>query len=891
MPKSWVSNGVMSVVSGARVMPNDYTEELDMPGSRLSLMLPWFVVLLGAVLYSAWLAVFGIVSLTASPMPAFFADRTAVACTLLAAFAAVELLPHAFVGSWVLPPAFATVVNLVLVHSALALYATCVQDAASSLLLYLGLALILILGSLARYWRHKSHGLQDEVQELRTQTLSLTVMLNNKVHAIGGDADSDSDESEFGDDREHLIAPPPPVPIPAAEIGIPEKALTTGLAGKTFKHDLAMRIALNIRKKRYDLAHFYGDCLEAFPELQLYLAATEQQAAEGAASETALRGVTSGLTSDEEYRRTIGAMFAVYWLMRIGIDGERGFSFGVDEDWVPHEAADIEKLRDDEHSDDKVRGDAKKRLDFIKVMDWGKLQELLADAGMMTIEKDGSVQVHGERTLAMLALTAFHDIMKVQSLLPVVAAKNAPFCSFKEGDMINDHDIALGYVLTHHTDLLPSFNSVTEHSQKSIRFTQSKMQFNHGWLVQGEAPPSPLFANFKEVLISEHVAPADVAFYFTHWFTDLAGAEPSPLGGAEKFVLKFPHAVLDSFIRSFAVLNELAIKTETQVMEEYLCRTWAEAHPEKLVPRGEDSVAIMRLSLQAQTPDKQAAIVDAWSHLSFTDRTMLTDEMSRSGIEGQVFDRGPRFKEVFGPTLLVYYSPAFVRTLAPANALDSLRVLAEVYRRARELWPLRPTVGNGHSVTVRIDQLRELKTKDILKAYKQGECWIMTRKNDIEGVVEKLDLTAVAELGAQGVPNATLKLWSLEKVDKAGGSDGLSKHSSAKNSVGTGSVSSKNSAGSYKGKRSKGGKKASFVTPAEEAAAAAVAAVAVAGVVPEKNTELVVENIDDSSVPPSGRQSPLVEAGPAEAPGAAPGAAPAAAPEAAPAAALPPAAD
>ena len=32
----------------------------------------------------------------------------------------------------------------------------------------------------------------------------------------------------------------------------------------------------------------------------------------------------------------------------------------------------------------------------------------------------------------------------------------------------------------------------------------------------------------------------DVAFYFVHWFADLAGAEASPLTGCEKFVLKFP---------------------------------------------------------------------------------------------------------------------------------------------------------------------------------------------------------------------------------------------------------------------------------------------------------------------------------------------------------------
>ena len=31
-----------------------------------------------------------------------------------------------------------------------------------------------------------------------------------------------------------------------------------------------------------------------------------------------------------------------------------------------------------------------------------------------------------------------------------------------------------------------------------------------------------------------------MAFYFVHWFADLAGAEASPLTGCEKFVLKFP---------------------------------------------------------------------------------------------------------------------------------------------------------------------------------------------------------------------------------------------------------------------------------------------------------------------------------------------------------------
>ena len=139
-----------------------------------------------------------------------------------------------------------------------------------------------------------------------------------------------------------------------------------------------------------------------------------------------------------------------------------------------------------------------------------------------------------ERTLALLALTAFHDVMKVEALLPRVLEDHHDFCGFKAGDVINDHDIALGYVLEHFSDTLPSFVALPAHQQKSVRFTQAKMGFNHGWLVQAEAPPSALFGKFKQVILKDTVVAADVAFYFVHWLTDLAGAEPSPLEGSEK---------------------------------------------------------------------------------------------------------------------------------------------------------------------------------------------------------------------------------------------------------------------------------------------------------------------------------------------------------------------
>merc|ERR1719487_1431081 len=95
-----------------------------------------------------------------------------------------------------------------------------------------------------------------------------------------------------------------------------------------------------------------------------------------------------------------------------------------------------------------------------------------------------------------------------------------------------------------------------------------------GWLVQAEAPPGALFKKFKSVTMSGKASEADIAFYFVHWLTDLAGAEPFPLEGCEKFVLKFPLKVLTSFLMSFPIVRQLSEKSETEVLEDYLVWRW-----------------------------------------------------------------------------------------------------------------------------------------------------------------------------------------------------------------------------------------------------------------------------------------------------------------------------
>jgi hypothetical protein len=122
-------------------------------------------------------------------------------------------------------------------------------------------------------------------------------------------------------------------------------------------------------------------------------------------------------------------------------------------------------------------------------------------------------------------------------------------------------------------------------------------------------------------------------------------------------------------------------------------------------PTGGAAIALMRLVVQVQEPEKQKAVVDAWHELPLEDAAILAEEMSRTGLAAQQFGLSP-VERRGGPSFLVYYSPAFLRNLTPYHAKDGLRLLAEVYRRARALWPLRPEAehGDGDAVTVRIDQ-------------------------------------------------------------------------------------------------------------------------------------------------------------------------------------------
>eukprot|EP00967_Tisochrysis_lutea_P121729 scaffold200806_cov31-Tisochrysis_lutea.AAC.1 len=503
----------------------------------------------------------------------------------------------------------------------------------------------------------------------------------------------------------------------------------------------AMVAARRIRDPNYTLRQYHDDVSAAFPELGWYMVQIKGR-----------EGASTLPLHETEYWRTIGALFAVYWLVRIGIDGERGFSFGVDENWVPHEQPVAPPPRGAPFGSLSAE---EKRVAFYVNTPWDQLQALMVDAGVLERVAGGEVRVAPTRMVALLVQTAIHDVMKMDILRPTVAAEHAPYLGFAAGDTINDHDAALAYVLDHYGDLLPSFDMVEAEARRAIRFAQARIAFNHGWLVQAEAPPSATFAPFKACISSRAVEPRDVAFYFAHWLTDLAGAEPTPMRGSEKFTLKFPHRVLASFIGSFHIVEQLATCNETEVLESYLRQRWAEL-PDDWggVPDGLDSVPLMRLTVQAQHEAAQRGVFGAYWRLDERDVAVLRREMAQTGLCGQHYT-GAQAEEQLFPAFLIYYSPALLQASGASHADEALRLLAEVYRRARQLWPASKEAVGG-TVTIRIDAIKDLAVEDIYDSYTYGDSWVLTRLNDLEGTVERV-LHDVPCKG--GRPHATLEFW------------------------------------------------------------------------------------------------------------------------------------
>jgi len=290
------------------------------------------------------------------------------------------------------------------------------------------------------------------------------------------------------------------------------------------------------------------------------------------------------------------------------------------------------------------------------------------------------------------------------------------------------------------------------------------LDYNMGWLVQAEAPPGALFKAFRKVVLagaaSDQKSASNIAFYFVHWFADLAGAEASPLQGCEKFVLKFPQQVLGSFIDSFAVVWNLGPKTETEVFEEYLVWRWGNME-QRLgpAPTGSGAIAKMRLVLMAQGDNQE--VLRQFSRLKKADQQVLSQELAITGCLNQKFKRDS-YKDAGGPAILVYYAPALMQKAGKQDPAGALIVMAEIFRQARSLWPLSKNQEDcDKTILVRIDVLKEMQVSAILEP-RPDINYVLCRVSSQDAQVK-----IVSNLDMKEIDKATQRLLRFGKSDEA----------------------------------------------------------------------------------------------------------------------------
>jgi len=335
--------------------------------------------------------------------------------------------------------------------------------------------------------------------------------------------------------------------------------------------------------------------------------------------------------------------------------------------------------------------------------------------------------------VALLSLTAFHDIMKNSVLCPRVSG--LAYRKYAVDSVISDHDNALAYLLERHPETLPSYAVLRPAQQKVIRFTQCELGFNAGWLVQAEGPPSVVLGQLKSAIDEVRASSADIAFHFCHWITDLAGAEPTPFDGSEKLAAKFPPAVLRSLLECCDVVGELETLSATQVFENYLTRRWV-ANSKQLgpVPSNDDRIARMRLHCMGQGAAN--SILNAFDLLPEDDRMVLTWELAQTGFIDQVYDGlatstssrpGP-------PAFLIYYGPAWIQRAGQHDPVLALRVLAEVYRASRNAWEYCEVANVTPSV--RVELLKNAELNQIALMIAEKPTFIVQQINDLEGILQ-----------------------------------------------------------------------------------------------------------------------------------------------------------
>lgn len=325
---------------------------------------------------------------------------------------------------------------------------------------------------------------------------------------------------------------------------------------------------------------FIAHAKQIFPELDYF---------RGSADATADAAATNLSSSEIEYRRTLGAMLSVFWIVSDKYD-------------------DFTKAQDP--------GKKLSRDSWERIRNWATKTVCLNSPKAVD---------------AMLSLMAIHDLGKINDF------RNEFAREFK------DHDASLNHIVETKPGVLPTLCRLNEHHQHIVRTTLT-IDFNLGQLLQAENIPQSLLS-IKTLVAGK--GDATLAFYLFHIFVDMAGIKGADSLDGSLFMTEVMYL---NYELGLQILSELSSKSPCEVYDSYLReRALSQGLPFDSVNAEERAVVRLACLARVFDPAGGSEVLAAWTQLDVETRDVLRDHLNRTGIDDQHF---PAFLLYYSPAFM-----------------------------------------------------------------------------------------------------------------------------------------------------------------------------------------------------------------------------------------------
>ena len=341
-----------------------------------------------------------------------------------------------------------------------------------------------------------------------------------------------------------------------------------------------LELGKKILNKSVSSSEFIATAKLVFPELSYF---------RGRSDTTPDSSASVNLEPSEiEYRRTLGAMLSVFWV--------------VSDNFEEFAASQNESVRLSRQSWDDIR-------------QW-------------TISKVSLTSP--EAVDAMLCLMAIHDLGKLKDFRHDLASD------------YKDHDAAMKYIINTTPEVLPSLCRLSDYYQYAVR-TSMTIDFNYGQFLQAENMPQNL-TSIKEMIADK--GQAMLGFYLFHIFADMSGIMGAiSLNGS----LFMTETMYSNFGLGIRALSELAFKSPNEVYNAFLSER-ANSQGLRFEPTTADR-SIARLACLSRVFEKNGGteVLSAWESLEDSTKQVLSEHLSRTGISDQ---HSPAFLVYYAPAFM-----------------------------------------------------------------------------------------------------------------------------------------------------------------------------------------------------------------------------------------------